>query len=91
MRKEAIVHMNIYLEMIGYAGTALVVISMMMTSVTRLRILNICGSVLSGIYALCGGAYPVLLLNVCLVGINLFHLLRGAYQRSQEKKKGEKS
>lgn len=81
--------MNIYLEIIGYAGTALVVISMMMTSVTKLRILNLCGSVLSGFYALCGGAYPVLLLNVCLVGINLFHLLREAYRKSREKRKGD--
>lgn len=81
--------MNIYLEMIGYVGTALVVISMMMTSVTWLRILNVCGSVMSGIYALCGGAYPVLLLNVCLIGINLFHLIRDLLKRSQAKKKGE--
>ena len=82
--------MNIYLEAIGYAGTALVVLSMMMTSVRLLRILNICGSVMSGIYALCGGAYPILLLNLCLIGINLFHLIRDLRKRAYDKKKGER-
>ena len=82
--------MNVYLEIFGYVGTALVILSMMMTSVTRLRILNICGSVMSGIYALCGGAYPILLLNLCLIGINLFHLIRDLRKRAYDKKKGER-
>ncbi len=79
--------MNVFWEIFGYTGTALVVISMMMTSVTKLRILNVCGSVISGVYALVAGAYPVLLLNICLVGINLFHLIRGlAINRKVRKK-----
>ena len=81
--------MNVYLEIFGYVGTALVILSMMMTSVTRLRILNICGSVIGAVYALPGGAYPVVLLNVCLVGINVFQLLRSCHRKAQEKKKGE--
>ena len=43
---------NIYLEIFGYIGTALVIISMMMTSVLKLRIINMCGGVISLIYHL---------------------------------------
>ena len=68
--------MNIYFEMIGYLGTALVILSMMMTSVTKLRIVNISGSVISTVYAILVGTYPVVLLNVSLIAINAFQLIR---------------
>ncbi len=72
---------NIYLEIFGYIGTALVIFSMMMTSVTKLRILNICGSVISAIYSACCHALPVVVMNVCLICINVFHLIRDARKR----------
>ena len=43
--------MRIVLEAVGYIGTALVVLSMTMTSVLRLRIVNIAGSAVSVFYA----------------------------------------
>ena len=54
--------MNIYLELFGYAGTALVLTSMMMNSMTKLRIFNICGSVISMIYAALSNTWPVVFL-----------------------------
>lgn len=68
--------MNIYLEVFGYIGTVLILISMMMTSVVKLRLLNICGSVISAVYGALNGTWPVVLLNVSLVVINTVHLLR---------------
>ena len=62
--------MNIYVEIFGYIGTALVIISMMMTSLTRLRILNISGALVSLVYALICSVYPVALLNGALSAIN---------------------
>ena len=44
--------MDIYLEIVGYIGTILVVVSMMMSSLTKLRIVNICGSIISTVYAI---------------------------------------
>lgn len=67
---------NLYLELFGYLGTALVLISMMMTSVVKLRIFNLAGSVISMIYALCTGTWPVVLLNFGLAGIQVAQLLR---------------
>lgn len=68
--------MNIYLEIFGYIGTILIIISMMMASLIKLRIVNICGSVISAIYSLIIGAYPIVLMNFCLIIINLFHLIK---------------
>ena len=68
--------MNIYLELFGYLGTALVLLSMMMTSVVKLRIINMSGSVISAIYAALSNTWPVVLLNLGLIIINSFQLLR---------------
>lgn len=67
---------KIILEAIGYAGSALVVISMMMTSVFRLRLVNILGSALAFFYALAVKAYPVALLNGFLIIVNAIKILQ---------------
>lgn len=76
--------MNVFFEIIGYTGTALILLSMMMTSVARLRILNMSGSAFSMVYAALCGTWPVFLLNVCMIAVNLFQLIR------LKKKKEEK-
>jgi hypothetical protein len=68
--------MNIYLEIFGYIGTALVLLSMMMTSVAKLRWINMAGSLISMIYAAICGAMPVVLLNLGLIVINIVQLIR---------------
>ena len=68
--------MNVFYEIIGYTGTALILLSMMMTSVARLRILNISGSVFSMIYGALCGTWPVFFLNICMIIINLVQLIR---------------
>lgn len=68
--------MNIYLELFGYLGTFLVIASMIMTSINKLRILNITGSIISLIYSVIINAYPIVLLNAALILINTFQLIR---------------
>ncbi len=68
--------MNIYLEIFGYIGTALVLLSMMMTSVVKLRWFNIAGSVISAVYAALSNTWPVVVLNVSLIAINTWQLIR---------------
>ena len=67
---------NVYLEIFGYIGTALVIISMMMTSITKLRIFNITGSIISTIYSVIYNTWPIVVMNSCLIIINTFHLIR---------------
>ena len=64
------------LELFGYLGSFLVLISMLMTSVVRLRVINLIGSAIFAAYAILIRSYPTALLNGCLVLINLYHLLR---------------
>ncbi len=67
---------DLFWEIFGYIGTGLVILSMLMVSVVKLRVINICGSVISMIYAIVSGTYPIVLLNAALVLINLIQLIR---------------
>lgn len=63
-------------ELIGYLGSALVLVSMLMTSVIRLRVINLTGSVIFAVYALMIRSYPTAVMNICLAGVNIYHLVR---------------
>ncbi len=67
---------KVFLEIFGYIGTGLVIISMMMTSVLKLRIINMCGGLISLIYAILCNTWPVVLLNGCLICINFYHTVK---------------
>ena len=67
---------KVLIEAFGYLGSTLVVVSMLMNSVIRLRLINTVGSVISATYALIIGSYPLALMNICLIVINVYHLLR---------------
>lgn len=70
--------MNIHLivEMTGYLASALILISFLMTSVVKLRVINAVGGVIFTVYALIIHSYPTALMNLCLVAINLYYLFR---------------
>ena len=67
---------KIWIELFGYLGSGLVVVSMLMSSVVRLRVINTIGSVIFCIYALIIHSYPTALMNLCLVSINIYHLAK---------------
>ncbi len=64
------------IEMIGYLGSVLVLISFLMSSVVKLRVINAVGSLVFAGYALIIHSYPTALMNFCLVGINIYYLVR---------------
>ena len=72
---------NILLEIFGYIGTALIILSMTMKSISKLRILNLSGSIISVIYSVLISAWPTVILNVCLALINLYHLVKEHHSR----------
>lgn len=74
---------NTIVEIIGYVGSALVLVSMLMTSVVRLRIINLTGSVIFAVYALLIRSYPTAIMNICLAGINIYHLRRLTSEEKQ--------
>ena len=61
-------------ELIGYIGSALVLVSFLMASVVKLRVVNAVGSTIFAVYALLIRSYPTMIMNICLVLINLYYL-----------------
>jgi hypothetical protein len=67
-------------ELIGYVGSALVVVSLMMRSLLRLRAINLLGAAIFATYGVLIDAPPVWAVNGAIVVIDLYHLrgmLRG--------------
>ena len=81
--------MNIYLEIFGYIGTALVILSMMMKSINKLRMINVMGATVSMIYSAIIDAWPIVVLNACLIAINMFHLTKALINKHTSKKTQE--
>ena len=67
--------MNVYLEIFGYMGMALVLVSMMMTSVKWLRIINMSGAVICAIYGILTNTWPTAFLNIGLLIIQVVQLI----------------
>lgn len=62
-------------ELIGYAASLLVAISLMMSQILRLRVLNLIGSFTFSVYGFLIGSWPVALMNAFIVGINIYYLI----------------
>lgn len=65
-----------WIEIVGYAASLLVAVSLSMKSLARLRALNLCGSVAFTAYGLLLGIYPVAAVNAYIAVINVVFLLR---------------
>jgi GNAT superfamily N-acetyltransferase len=64
------------LELIGYLASVLIAVSLMMSSILRLRVINMIGGAAFSIYGLLIGAYPVAILNGLIVLVNIYHVVR---------------
>ena len=72
----------ITIEWVGYAASLFIVLSLTMTSIIKLRIINSIGCLLFIIYGLNLNAYPVVISNALIVMINIYNL----YMLSKGKK-----
>lgn len=61
-------------ELVGYAGSVLIVVSLMMRSVLRLRWINLAGALVFAVYGLLIAAPPVWVVNGAIVVIDIYHL-----------------
>lgn len=71
-------------ELLGYLASGLVVLSLVMSSVLRLRIIGVIGASVFATYGLLIGAIPVLLTNGAIVGVHAFHLRRLLADRARD-------
>lgn len=67
---------SVIIEVIGYMGSFLVVLSMLMSSIVKLRMINTVGCCISATYALIIHSYPLALMNICLIAINIYNLIK---------------
>ena len=69
-------------ELVGYLASALIVVSLLMSSVHRLRVINLIGAAVFTVYGVLIGSIPVVLTNGAIVVIDLYYLGRMARDRA---------
>lgn len=62
-------------EVIGYLASVLVAVSLMMSSIVKLRIINLIGSLIFTFYGIIITAYPVALVNGFIAIVNVYYLI----------------
>jgi hypothetical protein len=70
-------------ELIGYVASALIVISLLMASVLKLRVINLVGAIVFTAYGLLIDSLPVVLANGAIVLIDIYHLVRMLRARAE--------
>ena len=64
------------LQVVGYFSTVLILISFLMTSVLKLRLVNLIGSAIFVVFAFLTKSYPTAIMNVGLCIINIYFIIR---------------
>ena len=62
-------------EIVGYTGSLLIALSLMMRNIARLRKVNLIGASTFAIYGLLVNAYPVLVLNSFIALVDIYYLI----------------
>lgn len=65
-----------WIEWLGYLASLLVLVSLLMGSIIKLRWINLAGSGLFSLYGFLLGALPVALMNLGTVLINIYYLVK---------------
>lgn len=61
-------------ELVGYLGSLLIVVSMTRTSILHLRLIGLAGSATFLVYSILIAAYPIAVVNVVIIGVHVFFL-----------------
>ncbi|GMR25674.1 MAG: hypothetical protein BMS9Abin39_0987 [Ignavibacteria bacterium] len=62
-------------EIVGYTGSVLIALSLMMKNIVRLRKVNLFGASTFAIYGLLVNAYPVIVLNSFIALVDIYYLI----------------
>ncbi|ABR50319.1 conserved hypothetical protein [Alkaliphilus metalliredigens QYMF] len=65
-----------WVEWIGYIASTLILISLLMTSIVKLRLINLVGALIFAIYGFLIGAIPVAIANIAIIIINIYYLTK---------------
>jgi len=72
------------IEIIGYAASVLIAVSLMMSSIVKLRIINLFGASLFSTYGFIIGAYPVGILNGFIAIVDIYYLSEIFFKKEKE-------
>ncbi|MBN2618334.1 MAG: YgjV family protein [Spirochaetales bacterium] len=64
------------LEIFGYLGSFVVLISLTMNSIVKLRWINLIGATMFTIYSLFIGAYPAVVMNFGIIIIDTYYIVK---------------
>jgi hypothetical protein len=64
------------IEWIGYVASLIVLISLVMSSLKKLRWINMIGSIIFAVYGLLIKSYPVAIMNLGIVMVNIYYLIQ---------------
>lgn len=64
-----------WLEWLGYLGSALIAVSLMMRNIVRLRWINLAGASTFAVYGLLIGSYPVFVLDAFIAAVDIYYLI----------------
>ena len=62
------------IHLLGFAGSALIILSITMRSVVRLRVIGLVGAIAFTVYGVALGAWPVVVTNLVTTSIHVYHL-----------------
>ena len=65
---------SVFIEIVGYLASALILLSIVQKSILRLRVLGLIGAFTFLVYSIAIGAYPIAVLNVIAATIHLWYL-----------------
>jgi len=65
------------IEIFGYISMIVVLVSMTMKNIKKLRIINSIACAMFVVYGIILSAYPIVLMNILVIFINLYNLKKG--------------
>ncbi|MEW6508169.1 MAG: hypothetical protein AB1432_10535 [Bacteroidota bacterium] len=71
-------------ELIGYSASVLVAVSLMMSSIVKLRIINLFGAAIFSTYGFLIGSYPVGILNGFITLVDIYYLSEIFFKKGNE-------
>jgi hypothetical protein len=70
------------IEYLGFGASLLILISLLMSSIRALRLINLVGALLFGIYGIYIASTPTIFMNFGIVLINVYYLTKMHYKKS---------
>lgn len=73
-----------FIELLGYVAMILVAVSFLLNDVIKLRLVNALGAICFVIYGLLIGSFPVAGLNIFVVCVNAYYIIKGLNTKNRE-------